>query len=52
MKCSSCGKRIEAEDNWVRFNCPKCGKGVVFRCETCKKLVNKYTCDKCGFIGP
>ena len=52
MKCTSCGVKIEAEDNWVKFPCPKCGKQKIIRCNKCKKLMNAYECKKCGFIGP
>jgi len=52
MRCTSCGRRIEAEDFWVEFVCPKCGKESIIRCEKCKKLVNPYECPKCGFRGP
>ncbi|HJW96581.1 MAG TPA: zinc finger domain-containing protein [archaeon] len=52
MKCTSCGMKIEAEDRWVRFPCPKCGKQKIIRCNKCKKLMNSYECKKCGFIGP
>jgi predicted RNA-binding Zn-ribbon protein involved in translation (DUF1610 family) len=52
MKCTSCGKRIETEQNWVEFTCPKCGKEKIIRCEKCKALQNSYACPKCGFEGP
>ena len=52
MKCSSCGKRIESEQFWVRFSCPSCGKGSVIRCEKCKTMENKYACASCKFKGP
>lgn len=52
MRCSSCGKRVEAESYWVRFQCPECGKGDVVRCERCRKLSVVYKCPKCEFEGP
>ena len=52
MKCTSCGVKIEAEDRWVKFSCPKCNKQKIIRCNKCKKLMNSYECKKCGFIGP
>jgi len=52
MKCSSCGRNIETEKNWVEFPCPECGKEKITRCSKCKKLINAYKCSKCGFIGP
>ena len=52
MRCASCGKRIESERFWVEFDCPKCGKIKIIRCEKCKRMVNTYTCPKCGFVGP
>lgn len=52
MKCTSCGKRIESEKNWVEFACPQCGKVSILRCEKCKRLENTYECQDCSFIGP
>ena len=52
MKCVSCGRKVESEQNWVEFKCPGCGKTRILRCEKCKKLENQYTCEKCGFVGP
>ncbi|UCD07043.1 MAG: DUF1610 domain-containing protein [Candidatus Aenigmatarchaeota archaeon] len=52
MKCTNCGKSIEAENNWVEFECPKCGKETIVRCDKCKKLENSYKCSKCNFVGP
>lgn len=52
MLCSSCGKRIEAEDFWVEFPCPSCAKNQVIRCEKCKTMENPYTCTGCKFSGP
>ena len=51
-RCSSCGKRIEAEDNWVEFQCPGCAKQQIIRCEKCKSTMVQYECAKCGFTGP
>ena len=52
MRCSSCGKNVEAEDEWVEFNCPACGKDHIIRCSKCKELENTYECTKCKFVGP
>jgi len=52
LRCTSCGKRIEAERDWVRFACPKCAKAEILRCEKCKKQINVYRCPKCKFEGP
>lgn len=52
MKCTSCNKSIEAENNWVAFDCPSCGKEKIRRCELCKKIINTYACPGCGFEGP
>ena len=52
LKCSVCKVDILAKDNFVRFNCPSCGKSTIIRCKTCKSLSNKYTCPECGFVGP
>jgi len=52
MKCTSCGKNVETEQNWVEFDCPSCTKQRIIRCEKCKMLENNYSCAKCGFTGP
>jgi hypothetical protein len=52
LVCTSCGRRVETEDRWVRLPCPRCGKATVLRCEKCKKLENPYECPDCGFVGP
>ena len=52
LKCSTCKVNILAKENFVRFNCPACGKVEIVRCNTCKSLSNKYTCENCGFVGP
>jgi predicted RNA-binding Zn-ribbon protein involved in translation (DUF1610 family) len=52
MRCTSCGVKIEAEDKWVKFSCPKCNKQRIVRCDKCKRLMNAYECRKCGFMGP
>ncbi len=52
LKCSSCGRSVEADSYWVRFHCPECGEDIIVRCERCRKLAVKYKCGKCGFEGP
>ncbi|MEM5798082.1 MAG: zinc finger domain-containing protein [Candidatus Aenigmatarchaeota archaeon] len=52
MHCISCGKNVVTESGWVEFPCPQCGKEKILRCEKCKRIVNQYTCPKCGFRGP
>lgn len=52
MKCTSCGKKVEAEQNWVEFDCPACEKEHIIRCQKCKEMQNVYECTKCSFSGP
>ncbi|HDD45880.1 MAG TPA: RNA-binding protein [Candidatus Aenigmarchaeota archaeon] len=52
MKCSTCGKKTTPKELWVKFKCPACSDAIIVRCERCKKLVNQYKCEKCGFVGP
>ncbi|MEA3254626.1 MAG: zinc finger domain-containing protein [Candidatus Altiarchaeota archaeon] len=49
-RCSSCG--TEVMDNYVKFKCPSCDKTEIVRCESCRLLGTKYTCEVCGFVGP
>ncbi|MBW2999178.1 DUF1610 domain-containing protein [Candidatus Woesearchaeota archaeon] len=50
--CSSCKKRITNLEGTTRFMCPKCGKHEIIRCGQCRKIVAKYECPGCGFVGP
>ncbi|HLD49042.1 MAG TPA: zinc finger domain-containing protein [archaeon] len=52
MQCTSCHINLISEDRFVRFKCPECGEVEIFRCETCRRRSNLYTCQKCGFEGP
>ena len=52
LRCDSCKKLVEAEKDWVKFPCPKCGEVEIIRCGKCKALEITYTCSKCGFTGP
>ena len=36
----------------VRFLCPQCGKQEIIRARKEREIVIKYTCPKCGFVGP
>jgi predicted RNA-binding Zn-ribbon protein involved in translation (DUF1610 family) len=47
--CSSCGRLTS---QYVEFKCPKCGEGVITRCDECRMTYTRYRCDKCGFEGP
>jgi Zn-ribbon RNA-binding protein len=50
--CTSCGTNVAGQEDFVKFNCPSCGEGVVIRCRKCKKHSNKYKCIICNFEGP
>lgn len=47
--CSSCGRQTK---NYSSFTCPNCGGSPVIRCQHCRETLNKYTCGKCGNVGP
>ncbi len=51
LKCTSCGRLVVADKDWVDFKCPACGKERIIRCDSCKRMQNTYRC-KCGFEGP
>ena len=50
--CTACGSHVMGKDNFVKFDCPECGKGKIVRCKTCKDLSNPYRCADCDFTGP
>jgi len=50
--CSSCKTRITNAAGSTQFNCPKCGKVKIIRCNHCRDIAAKYTCPECGFSGP
>ena len=52
LKCSSCGVNLVGQEDFVKFDCPKCGETIIIRCKQCKQLSNSYKCEKCGFEGP
>ncbi len=49
-RCISCGKGL-FETGSTTFICPTCDKDIG-RCGSCREQNIKYTCPKCGFIGP
>jgi Zn-ribbon RNA-binding protein len=49
-KCNTCNTAVSSE--YVEFKCPDCGGETIIRCEHCRQTAKKYTCTKCGFIGP
>ncbi|HLC46200.1 MAG TPA: zinc finger domain-containing protein [Candidatus Nanoarchaeia archaeon] len=52
LSCTSCKRRITNLEGTVRFSCPKCAKREIVRCGHCRKIIAKYECADCGFIGP
>jgi len=48
--CSSCNKEVNFD--FTEFNCPKCSKTKIIRCDHCKTTSKEYKCEECGFIGP
>ncbi len=51
-RCISCNTSVVNERGAVKFNCPNCGKYQIIRCENCRRIVTKYECPLCHFIGP
>jgi predicted RNA-binding Zn-ribbon protein involved in translation (DUF1610 family) len=47
--CSSCGRKTI---DYVEIPCPSCGETRIVRCRKCREIVNKYKCEKCGWVGP
>ena len=52
LNCNSCNVKIVNMAGAVKFKCPKCSEFELVRCAHCRKLVSKYTCPNCQFIGP
>ncbi len=50
--CASCGTNIAATPSGVTFSCPSCADNEISRCGKCRKVGHRYTCAKCGFVGP
>ncbi|VVB80518.1 Uncharacterised protein [uncultured archaeon] len=47
-KCTSCGNE---SGEVIKFNCPRCNKKLMQRCDKCRSLSIEYKCP-CGFEGP
>ena len=50
--CSCCRRHIMPNDKCVKFGCPSCGAGLIWRCQSCRESAKSYTCESCGFTGP
>ena len=51
-KCLSTNVRIANDTGSVTFKCPKCEDHEIVRSTHARQIVAKYTCPKCGFVGP
>jgi predicted RNA-binding Zn-ribbon protein involved in translation (DUF1610 family) len=52
MSKSSLGNNIANTTGSVRFMCPRCQEAEIVRSRNERETVAKYTCPKCGFVGP
>ncbi|MEM2856108.1 MAG: zinc finger domain-containing protein [Candidatus Nitrosocaldaceae archaeon] len=50
--CASCKRVIMPNDESVKFNCPNCGRTLLWRCQSCREFARSYTCKSCNFSGP
>ena len=50
--CWCCKRHIMPNDKCVKFYCPDCGQGLVWRCQSCREAARTYRCIECGFEGP
>ena len=48
--CISCGKGLMQQGS-TTFICPTCDQ-IIGRCNGCREQSVRFTCVKCGFIGP
>jgi len=51
-KCGAMNTRITNDKGSVMFKCPKCKDYEIVRSKHARQIVAKYTCAKCGFVGP
>jgi Zn-ribbon RNA-binding protein len=51
-KCLAMNVRITNDAGSVMFKCPKCNDYEIVRSKHAREIVAKYTCPKCGFVGP
>ena len=50
--CNGCNRHIMPNDKCVKFDCPKCGGELIWRCQSCREAARPYTCKACGMKGP
>lgn len=51
-KCLATNVSITNDRGSVIFMCPKCKEYEIVRSRAARQTVAKYTCPKCGFVGP
>ncbi|MBE0527095.1 MAG: DUF1610 domain-containing protein [Candidatus Thorarchaeota archaeon] len=51
-RCTSCHASVSPQEDSVKLQCPSCGELTIWRCESCRRFSNRYTCPNCGFEGP
>lgn len=51
-KCLATNVRITNDKGAVVFKCPNCKDYEIVRSKNARQIVAKYTCPKCGFVGP
>ncbi|MFW9850329.1 MAG: zinc finger domain-containing protein [Candidatus Thorarchaeota archaeon] len=52
IRCTSCHGSVSPKEHSVKMACPNCGEFEIWRCESCRRFSNRYTCPNCGFEGP
>ncbi|HLC58255.1 MAG TPA: zinc finger domain-containing protein [Candidatus Nanoarchaeia archaeon] len=52
ITCNSCNVKIMNLTGSVIFKCPSCSETEIIRCDHCRRIVAKYHCSKCNFVGP
>ncbi|MBR9678456.1 MAG: RNA-binding protein [Nanoarchaeota archaeon] len=50
--CNTCKTNIVNTEGSTSFSCPSCGKEEIIRCDKCRKISARYTCQSCGYEGP
>lgn len=52
VKHDEYGNKLVNDSANITFTCPACNGAEISRSRQARQLGKKYTCPKCGFVGP